>query len=166
MGILDIISDIAQAIPTAFKIALIVFVGLVLFFGVVIPVGITTWENRDDIAERSEDIVDTVKEAAPPVLEGAKAFCEIDDTLLSQLRPNTIDSYMINNADPTSKAILESWGDSGEITACELKILDENLDDSYKRTLNLKSITKSIVGCNLVDCIDKYKIIEHLENEN
>jgi len=165
MGILDIISDIAQAIPTVLKIALIVFVGLVLFFGVVIPLGITTWENRDDIAERTEDIVDYVKETVPPVLESAKVFCEIDDIVLSQLKHNTIGSYMINNAEPTSKAILENWRDTGEITACELKILDENLDDSYKKTLNLKSVTKSIVGCNLVDCIEKYKIIENLENE-
>jgi hypothetical protein len=172
VGVLDIIDDVFNAIGTAGKIAITVFVILLIIFLVVIPIASMTWDKKDEIveeteriAEEVEDVAETVKEVTPQVFEAAQTICELDETVLTQLRPNTIESYMLNNVGSLERTILENWRDTGEITACELKILDENIDDYYKERLNLKSVSKSIVGCNLVDCLEKYKVIENLDSQ-
>ena len=166
MGIIEIISDVFDALGKAGQIALVVIVVGILFFGAVLPIASMAWENRKEIANEAENLAEIGVEGGLAVYEASKVYCEIDDTLLFQLRPNTIESYMLNNVEPRERTILGNWKDSGDITACEIKILDENIDDIYKDRLNLKSVTKSIVGCNLVECLDKYKIIENLDSEN
>lgn len=170
MGISEIIDSASNGVIAGITIAVIVFVVVLLIIYAVIPIGTIALENKEEIAEEAghiveevEDVAETVKDVAPQIFEAAQTICELDETVLSQLRPNTIESYMLNNVDSLSRMILENWRDTGEITACELKILEENIDDYYKERLNLKSVSKSIVGCNLVECLEKYKVIENLD---
>ncbi len=164
MGIFETIGDVIQDIGKAGQIALFIFGILLIIFFAVIPIASMTWDNREEIVRESEGIGETIKNVAPEVFEGAKVYCELDETILSQLSPNTIGSYMLNNVKPRERMILENWRDTGEITACEINILNKNIDENYKKNLNLKSVIKSIVGCNLVDCLDKYKVLENIDS--
>lgn len=165
MGILDTISEIISSLGTIGQVALIIGVIAFLIIYVVIPIALIGWNSRTEIVNEVQDITEAVKDVAPEVLEAAKTYCELDQTVLNQLRPNTIGSYMLNNVGERERMILENWKETGNITACEIKILDENIDDLYKERLNLKSVTKSLVGCNLIDCLEKYKIIEEQNSQ-
>lgn len=173
LGVTDIIDDVVGAIGTAGQIAIVAFIVIVIVLFVIVPIASMTWDNKEEVVEETEriveqveDVAEIVKEVAPQVFEAAQIICELDETLEAQLRPNTIESYMLNNVDSLSRKILENWKDTGKITACELKILEENIDEYYQQRLNLKSVSKSIIGCNLVDCLEKYKVIENLDSQN
>ena len=107
MGIIEMITDIFEAAGKAGQIAIIVFVVGILFFGAVLPIASMAWENRNEIAKEAEDLAEIGVDAGLGVYEASKVYCEIDETLLSQLRPNTIASYMLNNVEPMDRMILE-----------------------------------------------------------
>lgn len=160
-----VFSEIADAVSSGIKYGVFAIIVIILIFVVVIPIASMTYENREEISDKVEEVKELGTDVAPQIFDAAKIMCEIDDTVLSQLKPNTIESYMLNNVEPEERIILENWKKTGKITACEIKILDENLSQYYKDSLNLKSASKSIVGCNLVDCFDKYQIIDSIESQ-
>lgn len=108
-----------------------------------------------EITERTAPvIVDTIEDTLPQLIDAGITYCAIPDLVLDAIQP-----FMLENVNDETKNVLLKIKDGKKITSCEIKILDENLTPIYKSNLNYKSINPKVLGCNLLDCIEKYDLI-------
>ena len=107
---------------------------------------------RFEITERTTPVVaDSLIDTAPGFVDVGITYCAIPDLVLEAIQP-----FMLNNVDNKTRDILLKIKDEEKITSCEIKILDDNLTPIYKSNLNYKSINPKVLGCNLLDCVEKY----------
>lgn len=108
----------------------------------------------DTVEETVLGILDSIEESIPPLIDAGITYCSVPDLVLEAIQP-----FMLENVNDETRDVLLKIKDGQNITACEIKILDENLTPIYKSNLNFKSINPKVLGCNLLDCAEKYNLI-------
>ena len=124
---------------------------LILFTtGVIDQVVKTTVDTKAMIEDITPVIEDAIEDNAQTFVDAGKVLCDPSSLVLDAIRP-----YMLLNVNNETRDVLLKIKDDQKITSCEIKILDENLTPIYKSNLNFKSINPKVLGCNLIDCVEK-----------
>lgn len=109
---------------------------------------------KEIVEDTAPVITDSLIDSAPGFVDAGKVLCDPTGLISEAIEP-----YMLNNVNNETKDILLKLKDGQKITACEIKTLDENLIPLYKSKINFKIINPKILGCNLLDCVEKYDLV-------
>ena len=128
---------------------------LILFFtGSIDPIVETVVSTKTMIENTVPVIEDAVVDNKQAWIDAGKVLCDPSGFVLDAIQP-----YMLLNVNDETRDVLLKIKDGKKITSCEIKILDENLTPIYKSNLNFKSISPKVLGCNLIDCVEKHDLI-------
>ena len=156
---------IAEIVIGKVQVILYVIVGIFLIISVFSYLS----ENQEQNIKMGQDTIHMIKNTAPDVINAAQTVCNLDEIVLSEIKTNEIDKSMLGWSTNQTNKILEKWATTDKVETCEVVLMNELLGDSetennWRNKIGLNKAIKN-QACTVIECFDKYGVIEYLKKQ-